>query len=114
MTNVGHFGPHDHFIVARRLDAAAWGLFFVWVGFALITDLGWGVALLGVGVITLGAQLARSYFGLGFEPFWVAVGLLFGLSGVWEIFNLRIGLIPIVLIVAGAALLLSAMRRTSA
>jgi hypothetical protein len=114
MTNVEYVDRHNQFVVARRLDAAGWGLFFVWVGFALIANLGWGVALLGVGVITLGGQLARKQFGVRFEPFWVAVGFLFAVSGVWEIFNFRIRLIPIVLIIAGAALLLSAMRKTSA
>lgn len=114
MTNAEYVVRHDQLVVARRLDAAGWGLFFVWLGFALIANLGWGVALLGVGVITLGVQLARSQFGVRFESFWVAVGFLFAVSGVWEIFNFRIRLIPIVLIVAGAALLLSAVRKTSA
>ena len=113
MTSVDYMDRHNKLIVARRLDAAGWGLFFVWVGFALIANLGWGVALLGIGIITLGVQLASKQLGVRFEPFWVAVGILFAVSGVWEIFNFRIGLIPIVLIVAGAALLLSAMRATS-
>ena len=114
MTNVEYVIRHNQLVVARRLDAAGWGLFFVWVGFALLADVGWGVALLVVGVITLGVQLARNQFGVRFEPFWLAVGFLFAVSGVWEIFNFRIGLIPIVLIVAGAALLFSAMRKASA
>ena len=98
-------------VLDRRLDAAAWGLFFVWIGVALLAGLSWGLGLLGVGIITLGAQWARRYFGLTVETFWVVVGLLFLASGVWELLSVRIGLVPIVLIVAGVALLLSAARR---
>lgn len=97
-------------LLARRLDAVAWGLFFVWTGIALLAGFGWGVALLGVGAIALGAQLARKSFGLTFEGFWTVVGGLFVLGGVWEILNVRIGLIPILLIVAGVSLLASAVR----
>ncbi len=98
-------------VLDRRLDAAAWGLFFLWTGVALLAGLSWGVALLGVGIITLGAQWARKYFGLTLETFWVVVGLLFLAGGAWELLSLRVGLVPIVLIVAGVALLVSAARR---
>ncbi len=26
----------------RRIDAIAWAFFFIWIGVALLTDLGWG------------------------------------------------------------------------
>jgi hypothetical protein len=38
------------------------------------------------------------------------VGFLFVLGGVWELLSIQFSLVPIVLIVAGAALLLSALR----
>ncbi len=110
MTHVEHLPTSNTHIVAHRLDAAAWGLFFVWVGIALIANIGWGLGLLGVGVIALGGQLARKNFGLAVEGFWVVVGLLFVLGGVWELLSIQFSLVPLVLIVAGAALLLSAMR----
>jgi len=62
---------------ARKLAAIGWGLFFIWVGVALFAHLGWGVGLLGVGIITLGVQATRKYFGLKLEGFWIAVGFLF-------------------------------------
>ncbi len=49
---------HGRFLI-KKLDAIGWGLFFIWKGAALIADVGWGVGLLGVGIITLGAQAAR-------------------------------------------------------
>jgi uncharacterized membrane protein len=100
--------------LVRKVDAAAWGLFFIWIGVALLAGLTWGIGLLGVGIITLGTQLARKSFGLGIEGFWIAVGLIFLAGGVWELLSVRIGLVPIVLIVAGVALLLSAVRRAKA
>jgi hypothetical protein len=53
----------------RKLDAAGWGVFFVWMGIALLADVGWGVGLLGVGIIARGGQLARRYFGIGLDGF---------------------------------------------
>ena len=114
MTHVEYIPGANTLVVAHKLDAAAWGLFFVWVGVALIANIGWGPGLVGVGVITLGGQLARKYLSLTVERFWVAVGLLFVLGGVWELLGLRFSLVPILLIVAGVALLLSAVRRLNA
>ena len=114
MTHVEHIPATNTLVVAHKLDAAAWGLFFVWVGVALIAHIGWGLGLLGVGVITLGGQLARKYFSLTVERFWVVVGLLFVLGGVWELLGLQFSLVPILLIVSGVALLLSTMRRLNA
>ena len=114
MTHVEHIPAANTLVVAHKLDAAAWGLFFVWVGVALIANIGWGLGLLGVGVITLGGQLARKYFSLTIERFWVVVGFLFALGGVWELLGLQFSLVPILLIVAGVALLVSAVRKLNA
>ena len=114
MTHVQPVPATNTMVVIRKLDAAVWGLFFLWVGVALLADVAWGLGLLGVGVITLGGQLGRKYFGLDVESFWVVVGLLFVLGGVWELFGVQFSLVPIVLIVAGVALLLSAVRKLKA
>jgi hypothetical protein len=42
-------------------------MFFLWAGIALVAGLGWGVGLLGVGLITLGGQAVRRYLGLALE-----------------------------------------------
>ena len=47
--------------VERKLDALGWGLFFIWIGVAILADVGWGVGLMGVGVIIIGAFVAREY-----------------------------------------------------
>ena len=71
----------------KKLDAAAWGLFFIWTGTAFLAHVGWGAGLLGVGMITLGAQVARRYFALKLEGFWVVVGFLFTVGGIWKLFQ---------------------------
>jgi hypothetical protein len=100
--------------LAPKLDAAGWGLFFIWVGAALLLDLSWGVGILGVAVIILLGQAARKYFGIALEGFWIVVGLLFLLGGFWELYKVEVNLVPILLIVAGAALLISIFRRRRA
>ena len=97
--------------LSRTLDAAGWGLFFIWVGFSLLLDLGWGVGLIGVAAIILLKQLARKYFGRKIEKFWMAIGVLFFLGGIWELYHIEVGLVPVLMIVAGGALLLSLIRR---
>ncbi len=96
--------------LTKKLEAAVWGLFFIWIGIALLADVGWGVGLLGVGVIILGAQVSRRYLALKPEGFWVVVGFLFVVGGVWELFHVQLALVPILCIVAGIALLASALR----
>ena len=90
---------------AGKLDAVSWALFFVWVGVAWIAELGLGVGLLGVGVITLGTQLVRKFMQLKVEGFWLFVGTMFALGGIWELANVEVALVPLLLILGGLALL---------
>lgn len=103
----GRSTPTKNTRLARRLDSAGWGLFFIWVGIALLMDLGWGVGLVGVAAITLGAQAARRCYGLRVEGFWVICGLALLVGGLWRMFEVEFSPIPILLIAAGAAVLLS-------
>ncbi len=96
-------------VLHKKLDAAGWGLFFIWVGIALVAHVGWGAGRLGVGIIILGAQLTRNYFGLKLEGFWVVAGSFFVLGGVWKLFNVPYDLMPILCIVAGVFLLVSVL-----
>ena len=99
--------------IAARLGAAGWGAFFLWVGIATIAQWDWGVGLIGVGLITLTTQAARSQFGLPIEVFWVVAGLLFALGGIWELFQVEVRLGPVLLVVIGLVLLVSALRAPS-
>lgn len=93
---------HDR---ASVFDTVGWSLFFIWVGLAWLLNFGLGIGLLGVAILTLGMQIARKISGVKVEMFWVFVGLGFGFAAFWEIGEIQVPLAPIVLIVAGAALL---------
>ncbi len=45
----------------RNIDAVGWGLFFIWMGMAVLADVGCGVGCIGAGLIILGARAAREY-----------------------------------------------------
>ncbi len=92
---------------ADKLDAIAWASFFIWLGIALLFDFGYGIGLLGVAVITLGAQLARKRLGIETEGFWIVVGLLFLIGGIWELLQIEVSLIPILFILVGVLILVT-------
>lgn len=94
---------------AHKLDVLAWSFFFIWIGLALLSNVGWGIGLLGVGIIILGKQVTRKYMALAFETFDIVCGVLFVLGGIWELLSIRVSLVPVVCIAAGLALLLSAL-----
>ena len=96
--------------ITEKLDAIGWAMFFIWVGTAFLSKLHIGVGLLGVGAVTLGGQAARKFFHLEAEGFWVVVGLLFVLGGSWELFEIKVELLPILCVAAGFALLVSILR----
>jgi hypothetical protein len=93
--------------IGEKISAAGWGLFFIWIGISFLLKLAPGVGLLGIGIITLGGQTARKLFQLKPESFWVFIGLLFTLGGIWELFKPKFDLVPILLIAAGAILFIS-------
>lgn len=91
--------------VAKRIEAASWGSFFVWVGFALLLQLPIGVGLIGVGAITLIAQATRKSFELPLEGFWILVGLAFVIGGLWNLYSIQIPFAAVLLVAVGALLL---------
>ncbi len=95
---------------ADKLSTIGWSLFLIWVGIALLMKLDSSIVLLGIGVITLLVQGARKCFNLKLEGFWVVIGLLFVIGSLWEIYKPNLPLVPVLLIVLGAALLFSVIR----
>ncbi len=109
MANSSVVSTIDRQAVAEKLDALVWGLLLLWIGIALLLNLGWGLGLLGIGILLLGEQATRKYAGVKFETFWVIVGIVFSFGGISELLRLQISPIPIACIVAGVVLLLSAL-----
>lgn len=95
---------------ARRVTTVGWGAFFIWLGLVLMLKAGTGLILLGVGIISLGMQVARKYIGLDSDGFWVLVAILFVVVGVWELFEVDLPLMSVFLIVVGLAFLVSALK----
>lgn len=97
----------------KQLDAGTWGLFFLWLGISFLAHIPWGVWLLGVGVIVLGAQLGRRMMGARLDGFWLVAGSLFVLGGISDIvpFGFHVAVIPVLCIAAGVVLLAKALPR---
>jgi hypothetical protein len=96
-----------------RFEAAGWALFFIWVGIAWLAEVGIGIGLLGVAVITLGMQAVRKVAGVRVEGFWVLVGIGFAVAGLWQWIDMPKPLAPFVLIAVGVALLFRRVWRRS-
>lgn len=105
--------PQPHVTKERQLDAGTWGVFFLWIGISFLVHVPWGVWLLGVGVILLGAQLARRMLDLRVDGFWLVAGALFLVGGISDVapFGIDIAIIPALCILAGIILLARALPR---
>lgn len=91
--------------LSQKLDTVGWALFFIWVGVAVLADVGWGWGMLGVAAIILGETVVRRLWDLKVEGFWIVVGLMFLAGGLWELFQVPWPLAPILLIACGLAVL---------
>ncbi len=115
MTQDDRHRPNGNNIVARgalsdRLDSIGWALFLIWIGFAVLIDIGWGWGLLGIAVIILGAAALRRKWGLKIEGFWLVIGAMFLAGGLWELFRVPFPLAPVLIIFCGLAVLWGALR----
>ena len=45
----------------RKLDAIGYALFFIWIGIAILANVGWGIGLIGFGVIIIGLLVIKEY-----------------------------------------------------
>jgi hypothetical protein len=90
---------------ARQIDAVAWAVLIIWVGLVMLMGVPWAWFLIGVSVLMLGTQMMRRQSNLAAEPFGVAIGLIFFAGGVWDLLELPMPLVPIMLIALGGYLL---------
>ena len=72
----------------------------------MLLAISWGWFLVGLGILILATQLARSQMQIKVEGFSVAYGAVFLIGGLWTVLNLASWLLaPIILILLGVVLL---------
>lgn len=113
MGNLAATGMGNRQLSLKKLEGLAWGTFFIWMGIVLLMHLSLGISLLGIGALILVGQLIRKQLDMNLANFWVAVGILFVLGGIWLVLDIRIALIPIVSIGVGIVLFVSALASKS-
>ena len=106
--------------MAARVDAVGWGIFFIWVGVALLTYLSWPVFFLGTGTVMLAVQSARRYLALKVDRFSLGLGTVFVVASLLRILDLDLELavmpallMPFFFIAMGGAIIVFAWKRRS-
>src|SRR5512142_2392311 len=69
----------------RNIETLAWGALFVWWGITLLIKFPAGVGLLGVGLILIGANVARYSQGIRINGFSACIGVLALVWGALEL-----------------------------
>ena len=104
--NSGQGSSTEKSELTGHLDSIVRAVFIIWVGTAMLVAMPWGWFLVGLGILILGAQLARLQMNIKIEGFRVAWGTVFLVGGLWTVLNLASWpLAPIVFILLGAVLL---------
>jgi hypothetical protein len=98
-------------------EAIAWGAFFIWWGITeLVPSLPAGTGALGIGLILLGMNAARSGAGVPTSRFSITIGILavvwggLELAGVFLNLPFEIPVFAILLMVLGGTILARAIR----
>jgi hypothetical protein len=91
--------------IRLRVNAAAWGSFFIWVGSSIFANIRWGWFLVGIGAIVLVAQVALRIAGEKLDGPWLICGAVFLAAGIWEILGLKWPLAPLLIIFLGVGVL---------
>ena len=95
--------------LSRQLESAAWGLFFLWMGIAWFSGIGWYWGMVGVGVIFLGEAIIQFHRNLSVSPMAVLFGLLFFTGGLWGISTAPFALLPVLFVLFGIAMVIRAI-----
>ena len=97
---------------AKMIDSIGWGVFLIWLGIMFITDaISGGIGGLGIGIIILGVMITRLIFGIKASGFILLIGALFLAGGLSELFGVKFPILSVLLIIAGALMILSRFMR---
>jgi len=101
--------------LGRRLETAAWGLFFVWLGVIWFAEVGWYWGMIGIGAIFLGEAMIRGVYDLKVSGVAVMFGILFLGGGIWGLAAAPFALLPTLFVLFGLAMVwravMSSLRR---
>lgn len=98
------------------MTTVAWGLFFVLIGGAWMygqaygVDTGWIIAI-GVGLILIGLNIARTRVGVRMGRFSLGIGILALVIGLAQYAGLKIDILPLIIILIGLFILAEAIVR---
>lgn len=95
----------------HRADSVGWGLFFIWVGFAVLANVGWGMSLIGVSGIIFAVQGALYLHGEESDGFMIAWASVLLVGGVWAAYGVAWPVVPVLLMLLGGLMLANAFRR---
>jgi hypothetical protein len=98
--------------LGKRIEEVAWALFLVMTGTLWLAPSGWipeGTWLAGAGLILLGLNAARHFYGLGLQGFGIVAGIAALIGGVGRILGRNFLFIPILLIAWGAAMIIKSI-----
>jgi hypothetical protein len=101
--------PSEKAILNKRLETIGWGLFFIMLGgFAFVPYelVPKGLWSIGVGVIMLGLNTTRYFYGIKMSGFTTFLGVISLFSGITQLMGLHNLDAPILLIIIGAYLIL--------
>lgn len=93
----------------KRLESISLGLFLIMIGgiaFISKDQVPEGVWSIGVGLILLGLNAARYYYGLRLSGFTIVLGALALITGIGELLGLDLPVLAILLVLLGANLIL--------
>jgi len=105
-------------VPATLIESAGWGVFFIWIGIALLAGVGWGAAILGVGCIMVGVQIARRMFALKVDRVGLVIGLCLAAGGLVRWLGIPLDhaplpawIVPALFVALGIAIFASAWMR---
>jgi hypothetical protein len=100
----------------RNFEAIAWGALFIWWGITeLVASLPEGTGMVGIGLILIGVNVARSLSGVPISRFSITLGILALVWGGLEMMGVLLSLpfeipiFPILLIILGVIILAPAL-----
>jgi hypothetical protein len=102
----------------KRLEGIAWAAFFILIGCVWLVenvlDVGFpGLIAIGIGVIWLLLNYARSQLGIKTSSFTIILGMIAIVYGAAELLVGEVDLLPVIVIIIGVYIIYSVVKKSS-